>query len=282
MAGRPRSRPKRPPERLPRGERLEFTSGQRGGPGPHPLKKLRADLLVVEQGLAETRSRAQALILAGAVLYGEGRRVDKPGEQLSPDTVLHLKGEPLPYVSRGGLKLAAALDAFAVPVEGKICLDVGASTGGFTDVLLKRGAARVYAVDVGYGQLAHALRQDPRVVVLERHNIRSLPPGTLPEPCAIVVIDVSFISLKLVLPALEPYLLPGARLVALVKPQFEVGRADVGKGGIVRDPEARARALREVSELAAARGWRELRTMDSPILGAKGNHEYLLTAQRTS
>ena len=243
------------------------------------MKRQRADLLVVEQGLAPTRNRAQALILAGAVMCGPDRKVDKPGDLLAEGVELWLKGEPLPYVSRGGLKLAAALDRFGVEVEGRTCVDVGASTGGFTDCLLQRGARKVYAIDVGYGQLAWSLRQDRRVVVIERQNIRMMPPELVPERCELAVIDVSFISLKLVVPATLPLCAPGARLVALVKPQFEVGRADVGKGGIVRDAAARARALAEIVEACARAGLRGIDTMDSPIVGAKGNREFLLTGR---
>lgn len=242
-------------------------------------KRQRADHLVVEQGLATSRTKAQALILAGAVLTEEGKRIDKPGEMLGGDIKLRIKGEPLPFVSRGGLKLAAALDRFSLKVQDAVCLDVGASTGGFTDCLLQRGAQRVYAVDVGYGQLAWSLREDPRVVVLERVNIRELEPSQIPEPCVVLVIDVSFISLTLVLPAAQRFLAPGARLVALVKPQFEVGRERVGKGGIVRDESARRDALERVVQCASALGWEDVQTMDSPILGAKGNHEYLMTAR---
>jgi 23S rRNA (cytidine1920-2'-O)/16S rRNA (cytidine1409-2'-O)-methyltransferase len=238
--------------------------------------KKRADVLVVERGLADTRSRAQALILAGAVMRGVDRVVDKPGDLLDEETELWLRSEPLPFVSRGGLKLQAALVDFGVDVTDLVCLDVGASTGGFTDCLLQRGARKVYAVDVGYGQIAWSLRQDPRVVVIERQNIRTMPQALVPEPCQLAVIDVSFISLKIVLPQSLRFLDKGARGVALVKPQFEVGRQDVGKGGIVRDDEARARALAEVSASAKELGLSAVRTMDSPIKGAKGNIEFLL------
>jgi len=243
------------------------------------MTRQRADVLLVEQGLAPTRSRAQALILAGAVMRGPDRKVEKPGELVDDSIELSLRGDPLPYVSRGGLKLAAALDAFGVDPTGRTCLDVGASTGGFTDCLLQRGARRVYAVDVGYGQLAWKLRQDPRVVVLERVNIRNLDPALVPEPCELVVIDASFISLGIVVPASLRFAAPGATLVALVKPQFEVGPKDVGKGGIVRDPVARERALAEVRDSCAKLGLGGLESIDSPILGAKGNHEYLLRAR---
>lgn len=248
--------------------------------------KQRADILVVEQGLAETRSRAQALILAGAIVgvtmsaksARAERRIDKPGEMLPADTVVRLKGEPLKYVSRGGLKLEAALKRFTVDVRGRVCLDIGASTGGFTDCLLQYGARRVYAVDVGYNQLAWQLRHDPRVVVIERANIRTLDVAQVPEPVNIVVIDVSFISLGLVVPHALRFCDTTSELVALVKPQFEVGKAQVGKGGIVRDVAARDRALCEVQHMIASHGYHAIRPMDSPILGAKGNHEFLLHA----
>ncbi len=250
--------------------------------------KQRADILVVEQGLAETRSRAQALIIAGSIVGitasakagPSERRIDKPGEMLAVDTTLRLKGEPLKYVSRGGLKLEAALDQFSVKPEGRTCLDIGASTGGFTDCLLQRGARRVYAVDVGYNQLAYQLREDRRVVVIERANIRTLEPAQVPEPVSLVVIDVSFISLSLVVPHALRFCDTTSELIALVKPQFEVGKADVGKGGIVLDVAARDRALSEVRQMVEGLGLREIATMDSPILGAKGNHEFLLHARK--
>jgi 23S rRNA (cytidine1920-2'-O)/16S rRNA (cytidine1409-2'-O)-methyltransferase len=242
------------------------------------MARRRVDVLVVEQGLAPNRSRARALILAGSVI-GEGdRRLDKPGEMIAETTELRLRGEPLPYVSRGGLKLEAALDRFGVDVTGAVCLDVGASTGGFTDCLLQRGARRVYAVDVGYGQLAWSLRQDPRVVVIERANIRHLEADRIPERCERIVIDVSFISLAKVLPAALRFAAEGAILVALVKPQFEVGRDAVGKGGIVRDDAAREAALRGVVEVVDGLGGTEVESMDSPITGAKGNRELLVKA----
>ncbi len=240
------------------------------------MGRRRADLLVVEHGLAQSRARAQALILAGVVLAGDAQRVDKPGQLLDEDTELRLRGEPLPYVSRGGLKLQAALDAFQLQVTGCTCLDVGASTGGFTDCLLQRGARRVYAVDVGYGQLAWSLRQDPRVVVIERANIRTLAAEMIPEPCGIVAIDVSFISLRLVLPKAMSFAAPGAPVVALIKPQFEVGRGAVGKGGVVRDDAARNAAVEKIVAACGELGLRHLATIESPIRGAKGNVEYLL------
>lgn len=235
-------------------------------------------MLAVAQGLAPTRARAQALILAGAVMSGPDRKVLKPGDLLDSATELSLRGQPLPFVSRGGLKLAAALERFAINPTGKICLDVGASTGGFTDCLLKAGASKVYAVDVGYGQMAWEVRQDPRVVVIERENIRTLPKERIPEAAQLVVIDVSFISLALVLPPVIAFLAEGAQLAALVKPQFEVGRGAVGKGGIVRDEQARQQALEKIVATAQSLGFCDVQTMDSPILGQKGNHEFLLGA----
>lgn len=251
------------------------------------MSKERADVLVVDQGLAETRSRAQALILSGAVVVvttsataaTQERRVDKAGEMLPADATLRLKGEPLPFVSRGGLKLAAALDHFGVNPATRTCLDIGASTGGFTDCLLQRGATKVFAVDVGYNQLAWQLREDPRVVVIERENIRTMDPVKVPEPVSLTVIDVSFISLALVIPHAVKFMAPGAELIALVKPQFEVGRGDVGKGGIVRDESARTRSLENVLGMIAKEGFAASGTIDSPILGAKGNHEFLLHAR---
>jgi 23S rRNA (cytidine1920-2'-O)/16S rRNA (cytidine1409-2'-O)-methyltransferase len=197
--------------------------------------KRRADQLLVEQGLAESRTKAQALILAGLVSCGE-RRVDKPGEQLTEDASLALKGRDHPWVSRGGVKLAHALDHFPIAVQSSVALDIGASTGGFTDVLLSRGTRRVYAVDVGHGQLAWKLRRDPRVVVLERLNARRLTRAHIPEPVDLITCDTSFIALSVVLPAPLALAAERAQLVALVKPQFEAGRVQVGKGGVVRDP----------------------------------------------
>ena len=243
--------------------------------------KRRADQLLVEQGLAESRTKAQALILAGLVSCGE-RRVDKPGEQLAAGSALVLKGRDHPWVSRGGVKLAHALDHFRIVVEEKVALDIGASTGGFTEVLLARGARRVYAVDVGHGQLAWKLRQDPRVVVRERLNARHLTRADLPETVDVVTCDASFIGLSLVLPASLALADERAELVALVKPQFEVDRVQVGKGGVVRDPEIH----REVCERAAAwvaaqPGWSVVGIVESPILGPEGNREFLLYARRS-
>jgi 23S rRNA (cytidine1920-2'-O)/16S rRNA (cytidine1409-2'-O)-methyltransferase len=238
----------------------------------------RADQLLVEQGLAESRTKAQALILAGLVSCN-GRRVDKPGEQLAADAALALKERDHPWVSRGGVKLVHALDHFRIIVEGQVALDIGASTGGFTEVLLSRGTRRVYAV--GHGQLAWELRQDPRVVVHERMNARHLTRADIPELVDMITCDASFIGLSTVLPAPLALAAAKAQLVALVKPQFEAGPAQVGKGGVVRDPEVH----REVCERAAAwvaaqPGWSVVGNVESPILGPEGNREFLLYARR--
>lgn len=243
--------------------------------------KRRADQLLVEQGLAETRTKAQALILAGLVSCGE-RRIDKPGEQLASYARLALKGRDHPWVSRGGVKLAHALDHFRIDVEGVVALDIGASTGGFTDVLLSRGARRVYAVDVGHGQFAWKLRQNPRVVVLERLNARYLTRAHIPEPVELITCDASFIGLSAVLPA-SLALSAGrqAQLVALVKPQFEAGREHVGKGGVVRDLAVQRQVCARVAAwIAAQPGWAAVGIVDSPILGPEGNREFLLYARR--
>lgn len=236
-------------------------------------------MLVVEQGLAETRTRAQALILAGQVVVGD-RRVDKPGALVPRDAAIRIKGEVLPYVSRGGLKLKHALDHFQLEVRGRVFADIGASTGGFTDCLLQEGAAQVFAIDVGYGQLHEKLRRDERVRVFERVNARyladELPQGGVDG----VAIDVSFISLLQVLPAVLPKLRQGGVLVALVKPQFEVGREAVGKGGVVRDEEARTGAVKKIADFVKGEGLTVLGTVDSPIRGPAGNLEALLVARR--
>jgi 23S rRNA (cytidine1920-2'-O)/16S rRNA (cytidine1409-2'-O)-methyltransferase len=237
--------------------------------------RIRADLAVLEQGLAPSRERARALILAGEVLAGD-RPIDKAGQLVDAAVELRLRSAPMPYVSRGGLKLAHGLAVFGVAVAGKTALDVGASTGGFTDCLLQAGAARVYCVDVGHGQLDWKIASDQRVKVFDRTNIRLAPPDLLPEPVDLIVADVSFISLRLVWPALPALARPGADVVALVKPQFEVGRALVGKGGIVRDEGARTRALDEVAAAAAALGYAVVGNATSPITGGKGNVELLL------
>jgi 23S rRNA (cytidine1920-2'-O)/16S rRNA (cytidine1409-2'-O)-methyltransferase len=242
--------------------------------------KRRADQLLVEQGLAESRTRAQALILAGLVSCG-GRRVDKPGEQLVIDAPLALKGRVHPWVSRGGVKLAHALEHFQIAVQECVALDIGASTGGFTDVLLSHGARRVYAVDVGQGQLAWKLRKDPRVVVLERLNARHLSRSHIPEPLDLITCDASFIGLGAVLAAPLALATEGARLVALVKPQFEASREQVGKRGVVRDPAVlRTVCERAAAWIAAQPGWTVVGIVQSPILGPEGNQEFLLYARR--
>ena len=240
-------------------------------------RRVRLDQLLVDRGLVESRNRAQALILAGKVRVGDGdaaRRDHKPGDQLDPVATIRVE-EPEPYVSRGGHKLAAALDAFGIDPSGLVGLDVGASTGGFTDVLLQRGAHRVYALDVGRGQLADSLRRDPRVVSLERTNARDLAPDTLPEPADLAVVDVSFISLAKVLEPIVSALRPPAHIVALVKPQFEVGKGATDHG-VVRDPAAHAAVLREVVAAATARGLGTRGVIPSPILGPEGNREFLV------
>ena len=241
--------------------------------------KVRLDQLLVERGHAESRTRAQALILAGRV-FRDQERLDKPGLQVAQDLEVTVRAVE-EHVSRGAHKLIAGLDAFAVDPAGLVCLDVGASTGGFTDVLLRRGARRVYAVDVGYGQLDARLRADPRVVVLERTNARHLTAAQVPEPVDLVVCDASFISLRTVLPA--PLALAGAeaRLVALIKPQFEVGKGRVGKGGVVRDPALHEEVCADIAAwLAGLPGWRVLGTLPSPLLGPAGNREFLIGAAR--
>jgi len=239
----------------------------------------RIDQVMVERGLVESRARAQALVMAGLVLAG-GKRVDKPGTPIADDVAVELKGQSHPWVSRGGLKLAHALAEFPIAVEGKVCLDVGASTGGFTDVLLAGGAAKVYAVDVGHGQLAWKLRQDPRVVVLERTNARHLTAELVPEPIDLVVCDAAFIGLETVLPAPLALARPGAVLVALIKPQFEVGKGRVGKGGVVREPELHAEVCERIRAwLAGLPGWRVEGITESPITGPEGNKEFLIVGR---
>ena len=241
------------------------------------MRRERLDKLVVDRGLAPSRERARSLILAGQVTVA-GQVQTKAGTLCDPGAEVALRAPDHPYVSRGGVKLAHGLDAFAIDPAGAIALDVGASTGGFTDVLLQRGAAKVYAIDVGYGQLAWSLRQDPRVVVLERENVRSIDPGKVPEPCDLAVIDVSFISLTLVLPRVAELLRPpaGKPIVALVKPQFEAGREHVGAGGVVRDPAARLGAVDKVRTWAAGHGFVAGDSVESPLTGPAGNVEYLL------
>lgn len=240
----------------------------------------RADKLLVERGLVQSRERARALIMAGQVVAGD-HKVDKPGQLLDSAIDLRVK-EEIPYVSRGGLKLQKALDEFAIDITGLIVMDVGASTGGFTDCLLQRGASRVFAVDVGYGQLAWKLRQDQRVLSLEKTNIRYLEPETLPAVPDMAVIDASFISLEKVLPNTLRLVKPLGHLVALVKPQFEVGKGEVGKGGVVRDPEKHHAVIDSICELARSLHLEVLGVTESPILGPKGNREFLLYLKKLS
>ncbi len=241
------------------------------------MARERLDKLLVDRGLAGSRERARALIMSGSVLVG-GHAETKPGTMFDPAVEIALKAEDHPYVSRGALKLVKGLDTFGIDPTGLTALDIGASTGGFTDVLLRRGAAKVYAIDVGYGQLAWPLRQDPRVVVLERQNARSMDLALVPEPCDLAVIDTSFISLTLILPRVAELLRPpaGKPIVALVKPQFEVGREQVGKGGVVRDEAARRGAVEKVRTWATAHGFTAHEDVESPITGPAGNVEYLL------
>jgi 23S rRNA (cytidine1920-2'-O)/16S rRNA (cytidine1409-2'-O)-methyltransferase len=240
-------------------------------------RRQRVDLLLVERGLADSRTKAQALVMAGAVVVGEAR-VDKPGALVDPDAPLRLKEDAAPqrYVSRGALKLERALEVFPIDPRGKVCADLGASTGGFTDLLLQRGAAKVYAVDVGYGQLHARLRADARVVVRERENARNLDASSLGERVELVTGDLSFISLRLVLPAVRAILAEGGEAILLVKPQFEVGRGEVGKGGVVRDDAKRRAALDAVAEAARAYGFEVIGHVESPIEGPAGNREWLL------
>lgn len=244
------------------------------------MPKKRVDHLLVERGLAESRSRAQALVMAGLVLAGT-KRIDKPGQPVAEDQPLTVKGQDHPYVSRGGLKLAHALAEYPVPMTEAVVLDVGASTGGFTDVALQAGAKRVYAVDVGHGQLAWKLRQDDRVVVLERLNARHMTAEHLPEPADVIVCDASFIGLATVLATPLTFAAPTAWLVALVKPQFEVGRDRVGKGGVVRDPDLHREVCDAAAQwLAAQPAWRVEGIAESPITGPEGNREFLLVGRR--
>lgn len=241
--------------------------------------KQRADVALVERGLAETRTRAQALIMAGLVFSGE-TRINKPGETIAEGRALELRGQDHPWVSRGGVKLAHGLAHFGFSAAGRMALDVGASTGGFTDVLLHHGAARVYAVDVGHGQLAWKLRNDPRVVVMERVNARHLTAADIPEPISALVCDASFIGLRVVLPAAMALCAPGAWAMALIKPQFEVGPA-IAKGGVVRDAAVHERVCAEMAEWwGALPGWRVLGVEPSPLLGPEGNREFLIGAER--
>jgi 23S rRNA (cytidine1920-2'-O)/16S rRNA (cytidine1409-2'-O)-methyltransferase len=239
--------------------------------------KSRVDQLLVDRGLAESRTRAQALILAGLVFSG-AHRIDKAGQTLPAEAPLEVRGKDHPFVSRGGLKLEHALDHFGWDVAGAVALDVGASTGGFTDVLLQRGAARVFAVDVGTNQLAWKLRQDPRVIVHEQTNARYLTAEIVTEPVDLIVCDASFISLAKVLDAALDFARPGGRLIALIKPQFEAERHEVGKGGVVRDPAVHARVCDAAAGWLRSRGWEVVGITPSPITGPEGNVEFLIAA----
>lgn len=244
------------------------------------MAKSRPDQLLVDRGLVESRTRAQALILAGLVFSGD-KRIDKPGQPIAPDAPLEVKGRDHPWVSRGGVKLAHALDHFAIDPAGLVAIDVGSSTGGFTDVLLTRGASRVYAVDSGTNQLAWKLRQDERVVVHEQTSARILTPTHIPEPVDLVVCDASFIGLAKVLERPFAFVRNGAWVAALIKPQFEAGREEVGKGGVVRDPAVHARVCDEVVAWLEDGGWRVAGVTPSPITGPEGNVEFLVAAQAT-
>ena len=244
-------------------------------------RKMRADQLLVERGLAESRARAQALILAGLAYVGD-RKIAKAGDQLPADAAITLKGRDHPWVSRGGIKLAHALDQWGWDVADAVAIDVGASTGGFTDVLLSKGAARIYAVDSGTNQLAWKLRQDPRVIVLEQTNARYLTREQVSEPVDLVVCDASFIGLSKVLAAPLALAKDDARLVALIKPQFEAGPQEVGKGGVVRDPSVHQRVCQEVRDWLESIGWNVLGLIESPITGPEGNIEFLIGADRNA
>ena len=243
------------------------------------MPKHRIDQLIVERGLAESRTRAQALIMAGLVFVGE-RKVAKPGEQVADDVAIEVRGRDHPWVSRGGIKLAHGLDHFAIDPVGAVAIDVGSSTGGFTDVMLTRGATRVYAVDSGTNQLAWKLRQDERVVVHEQTSARVLTDAHIPEPVDLVVCDASFIGLAKVLEVPLGFAKPGAWLVALIKPQFEAGREEVGKGGVVRDPTVHARVCSEVADWLEGASWSVAGVTESPITGPEGNVEFLIAAKK--
>jgi 23S rRNA (cytidine1920-2'-O)/16S rRNA (cytidine1409-2'-O)-methyltransferase len=244
------------------------------------LSKVRADQLLVSRGLVESRTRAQALIMAGAVFSGE-KKLSKAGDMLAEHAPLEVRGKDHPWVSRGGIKLDHGLSYFSFDVTGAVALDIGSSTGGFTDVLLSRGAAKVYAVDVGTNQLAWKLRQDPRVIVHEQTNARTLDSSIMPEPVDVVVCDASFIGLAKVLEAPLRLAKHGAKLVALIKPQFEAGRVEVGKGGVVRDPEVHERVCATAQAWVKSQGWAVLGITPSPITGPEGNVEFLIGAEKT-
>ena len=244
------------------------------------MKKVRLDQLVFDQGLSESRERAKAIIMSG-VVYVNGQRADKPGAQVAPDVNIEVRGNTLPYVSRGGFKLEKALKVFPIDPAGLTCIDCGASTGGFTDVLLKNGAAKVYAVDVGYGQLAWSLRNDARVISMERTNVRYITAEQIPEPLDLAVMDLSFISVKLILPAVCPLLKDDAEVVCLIKPQFEAGREQVGKKGVVRDKAVHVEVIEKTITAAYALGFMLKELTFSPIKGPEGNIEYLVHIEKS-
>ena len=242
--------------------------------------KKRIDVLLYEKGLAPSREKARTLIMAGCV-YADNQKFDKPGDTVREDAVLEVRGNTLPYVSRGGLKLEKALKVFPVDPTGLTCIDCGASTGGFTDVLLQNGAAKVYAVDVGYGQLAWSLRNDPRVISMERTNVRYITAEQIPEPLDLAVMDLSFISVKLILPAVRPFLKDGGKAVCLIKPQFEAGREKVGKKGVVRDKAVHEEVVQMICDFAVENGYSVLGLTFSPVKGPEGNIEYLVFLQKS-
>lgn len=244
-------------------------------------KRKRADLLLFNQNLAPSKTQAKAIIMARNVLRDDGVVIEKPGQLLPETTKLYLKNQPAKYVSRGGIKLESALTSFDIDVKNSTCLDIGASTGGFTDCLLQNGATKVYAVDVGYNQLDYKLRQDNRVINIERCNIKALTEKQVPEKVDIIVVDVSFISLTKVIPPAVKFIVPGAIVIALVKPQFEAGREQVGKGGIIRDDAVRQNVLQSSIELFKNLNFKDIKTQQSPITGQKGNIEFLLTGIST-
>ncbi len=239
------------------------------------MGKERIDKLLTERGIVQSRERARALIMEGRV-WVEGQPVNKAGVQISPDTVIEIRGQDLPFVSRGGVKLEGALEAFGINPQGMVIMDVGASTGGFTDCVLQRGAVKVYAVDVGYGQLAWKLQKDPRVVNLERRNVRYLKREEIGEDVDLIVIDVSFISIEKFLPHLLQFLKRGGSILSLIKPQFEVGKGEVGKGGVVKDPVLHQKVIDRISTWAQELGLRNLGVVESSLLGPKGNREFFI------
>lgn len=243
--------------------------------------KLRLDQLLYKKGITESRQKARALILEGKVIVN-GQKIEKPGTLVEETAEITISGEALPYVSRGGLKLESALKEFSVDVKDKVAMDIGAGTGGFTDCLLQHGAKRVYAVDVGYGQLAWKLRTDPRVIPIERTNIRYMPREKIPEEIDIATVDVSFISLKLVIPKVLEFLKPRGEIIALIKPQFEVGKDEVDRGGVIKDPEKRKKVVQEIKNFFESLNLKVTGIIQSPIAGQKGNIEYLIYATADS